>query len=216
MGAKPAWRCSSAWQSKRLIIAVSPVQIRPPLPAGSLAGSRRAGCPSWYDRGSWYDRAPGKTEARERECSGRHGCAPEDHTGVPAVQAPQLHHAQEPAQRPRPDGAEEVLSQLRPAHGASRDALTPTGSEITYEGAGRGPGRQSEPDSESGRSVLPGLLPSRRVCPPGNAADPRTDSERGNAATAVPAAAAHSGGTGPADWWERNRREQQWGVLRTG
>ena len=146
MGAKPAWRCSSAWQSKRLIIAVSPVQIRPPLPAGSLAGSRRAGCPSWYDR------APGKTEARERECSGRHGCAPEDHTGVPAVQAPQLHHAQEPAQRPRPDGAEEVLSQLRPAHGASRDALTPTGSEITYEGAGRGPGRQSEPDSESGRS----------------------------------------------------------------
>ena len=37
---------------------------------------------------------------------------------------------------------------------------------ITYEGAGRGPGRQSEPDSESGRSVLPGLLASRRVCPP--------------------------------------------------
>ena len=27
-----AWRSSSAWQSKRLIIAVSPVQIRPPLP----------------------------------------------------------------------------------------------------------------------------------------------------------------------------------------
>src|SRR5207244_4797456 len=26
-------RSSSAWQSKRLIIAVSPVQIRPPLPA---------------------------------------------------------------------------------------------------------------------------------------------------------------------------------------
>ena len=29
--ARASWRCSSAWQSKRLIIAVSPVQVRPPL-----------------------------------------------------------------------------------------------------------------------------------------------------------------------------------------
>ncbi len=34
-GLGPPGRCSSARQSKRLIIAVSPVQIRPPLPVGS-------------------------------------------------------------------------------------------------------------------------------------------------------------------------------------
>jgi hypothetical protein len=32
VGTRPLRRSSSAWQSKRLIIAVSPVQVRPPLP----------------------------------------------------------------------------------------------------------------------------------------------------------------------------------------
>src|SRR3954447_26724235 len=50
---------------------------------------------------------------------------PQDHHGVRGVQAPQLHHQEEPSQRPRPPGSDEVLPQLRQAHGAPRDPLTP-------------------------------------------------------------------------------------------
>ncbi|CAA9445692.1 MAG: LSU ribosomal protein L33p @ LSU ribosomal protein L33p, zinc-dependent, partial [uncultured Pseudonocardia sp.] len=47
----------------------------------------------------------------------------EDHAGVRAVQAPELHHQEEPAQRPRPARDQEVLLQLRHAPRAPRDPL---------------------------------------------------------------------------------------------
>jgi acyl dehydratase len=40
------------------------------------------------------------------------------------VQGAELHHQEEPPQRPRPDGAEEVLPALPPAHLPPGDALT--------------------------------------------------------------------------------------------
>ena len=52
------------------------------------------------------------------------GRPPEDHAGVHGVQGAQLHHQEEPAQRPRPARAEEVLPRLRHAHRAPRDPLT--------------------------------------------------------------------------------------------
>ena len=52
-----------------------------------------------------------------------HRRPPEDHAGVRGVQGPQLHHQEEPAQRPRPARAEEVLPALRQAHRAPRDPL---------------------------------------------------------------------------------------------
>src|SRR5215470_1288505 len=48
----------------------------------------------------------------------------EDHHGVRGLQASQLHHQEEPAQRPGPHRAEEVLPELRQAHVPPRDALT--------------------------------------------------------------------------------------------
>ena len=60
----------------------------------------------------------------EGSSRGSHRRPTEDHLGLPGVQAPQLHHQEEPAQRPRPARAEEVLPPRRPAHAAPRDALT--------------------------------------------------------------------------------------------
>src|SRR4051794_23287538 len=47
----------------------------------------------------------------------------EDHHGVRGLQTPELHHEEEPAQRSRPHRAEEVLPELRQAHGPPRDPL---------------------------------------------------------------------------------------------
>src|SRR4029079_15442190 len=53
-----------------------------------------------------------------------HRHPPQDHDGVHRVQGAQLHHPEEPAQRPGPDGAQEVLPALPQAPAAPRDALT--------------------------------------------------------------------------------------------
>src|SRR3954451_6099374 len=57
---------------------------------------------------------------------------------MPGVQAPQLHHQEEPAQRPRPARDEEVLPQLRQAPAPPRDALTarPPVDLAAYQQAG--------------------------------------------------------------------------------
>src|SRR5579875_2664273 len=47
----------------------------------------------------------------------------QDHTGLPGVQAPELHHQEEPAQRPGPAGADEVLPALPAPPAAPRDPL---------------------------------------------------------------------------------------------
>src|SRR3954452_23659500 len=54
---------------------------------------------------------------------GCHRRTPEDHAGLHGLQAPELHHQEEPAQRPRPARAEEVLPELPDAHRAPRDSL---------------------------------------------------------------------------------------------
>ncbi len=98
--AAPRRRSSSVRQSKRLIIAVSPVQVRPPLRVRRFpAGFRRTAGPTIQPS----RRAP------HRGCHRRQA---EDHFGLPGMQAPQLHHPQEPAQRPGPDGDQEVLPEL--------------------------------------------------------------------------------------------------------
>jgi hypothetical protein len=121
-GGVAQWRCSSVRQSKRLIIAVSPVQIRPPLrdrtgrqPSPCLDRAITLGYPTTFAH-----QPPSKEATR----SGSHRCPTEDHDGLQRVQAPQLHHPQEPAQRPRSHGTEEVLPELPHPHCASRDALT--------------------------------------------------------------------------------------------
>ena len=62
----------------------------------------------------------GKKANRGREV---HRCPAKDHLGLRRVQAPQLHHQEEPAQRPGPPRAEEVLPELRNPPGAPRVAL---------------------------------------------------------------------------------------------
>src|SRR5690348_10514479 len=60
---------------------------------------------------------------------GSHRRPSEDHPGLPGVQEPQLHHPQEPAERPRPARAEEVLPARPQAHRAPRDPLTRSRAE---------------------------------------------------------------------------------------
>src|SRR3954454_5537630 len=55
---------------------------------------------------------------------GCHRRTSEDHAGLHGLQAPELHHQEEPAQRPRPARAQEVLPELPDAHRAPRDSLT--------------------------------------------------------------------------------------------
>src|SRR5262249_54502053 len=54
--------------------------------------------------------------------------------GLPGVQAPQLHHPQEPAERPGPARADEVLPELPLPPAASRDPLTAVGVNADYLG----------------------------------------------------------------------------------
>ncbi len=119
-GADPPRRCSSARQSKRLIIAVSPVQIRPPL----QAGSRPAEGDVWSLHMSIRSGSFLSDLQEEAQHRGRHRCPSEDHNGVSGVQAPQLHHTQEPPQRPRSSRAAQVLPELQAAHRPPRDSLT--------------------------------------------------------------------------------------------
>jgi hypothetical protein len=112
-----SWRSSSVRQSKRLIIAVSPVQVRPPL-LPHRSSSLRA---------IWRGMCVQLSLSRKALPSGCHRRTAKDHVGLPGVQAPQLHHAEEPAQRPGPHGAEEVLPQLPQAPGSPRDPLARTG-----------------------------------------------------------------------------------------
>src|SRR5829696_3052703 len=65
---------------------------------------------------------PGPTRLGALRGSHRHPS--QDHPGVPGVQEPQLHHPQEPAERPRPARADEVLPAGPQAHPAPRDPLT--------------------------------------------------------------------------------------------
>src|SRR5262249_34318349 len=64
-------------------------------------GSRLPGTPG--SNLTWDRR---KRKALPRGC---HRCEAQDHPGLPGVQAPQLHHPQEPAERPGPARADEVL-----------------------------------------------------------------------------------------------------------
>ncbi|CAA9296370.1 MAG: LSU ribosomal protein L33p @ LSU ribosomal protein L33p, zinc-dependent, partial [uncultured Actinomycetospora sp.] len=54
---------------------------------------------------------------------GHHRRPSEDHAGLRGVQEPQLHHAEEPAERPRPPHDQEVLPALRHAPRPPRDPL---------------------------------------------------------------------------------------------
>jgi hypothetical protein len=117
--ARPSRRCSSAWQSKRLIIAVSPVQIRPPLPRTHSRFRRTSpvrlplvsSCPPQLVQG--------------RHTRGHHRRPSQDHDGLHGVQGAELHHEEEPPQRPGSARAQEVLPALPQAHAAPRDALRP-------------------------------------------------------------------------------------------
>src|SRR5215470_10587894 len=65
---------------------------------------------------------------------GCHRCEAQDHPGLPGVQAPQLHHPQEPAERPGPARADEVLPELPLPPPPSRDALAPVAVNTDYLG----------------------------------------------------------------------------------
>jgi hypothetical protein len=138
-----SWRSSSVRQSKRLIIAVSPVQVRPPLPP------RRSPAPSAVRRGMSVQ----SSLSRKALPSGCHRRTAKDHAGLPGVQASELHHAEEPAQRPGPHGAEEVLPQLPQAPGSPRDPLASTDPRS----------RASPPISSARPGVLPGRAEPRSV-----------------------------------------------------
>lgn len=130
-------------QSKRLIIAVSPVQVRPPLrewvrcvgglrrpsslrhdfggqaptpPGSDVARPRQTVSPDWVPRGFMCSQ-----EGKDRGCNRR---TPEDHPRVRGVQAPELHHQEEPAQRPGPPGDQEVLPELQDAPRAQGNPLS--------------------------------------------------------------------------------------------
>src|SRR5438067_10223083 len=82
-------------QSKRLIIAVSVVRIHPPLPPLDPKDER----------------------------DGEVGEPAQDHHGLHRVPAAELHHGQEPAERPRPHRAPEVLPVVPRPHAASGDPV---------------------------------------------------------------------------------------------
>ena len=84
---------------------------------------------------------------------------PEDHAGLHGVQAPQLHHQEEPAQRPRPAGAEEVLPELPRTPAAPRDALGRPPSRRSTHGLRVG-AAQVAPDPTAASAVRGG--PRRR------------------------------------------------------
>src|SRR5437660_51217 len=65
---------------------------------------------------------------------GCHRCEAQDHPGLPGVQAPQLHHPQEPAERPGPPRVDEVLPELPLPPSASRDALAAVAVNTDYLG----------------------------------------------------------------------------------
>src|SRR6185436_19960135 len=56
--------------------------------------------------------------------------SPEDHARLHRVQGAQLHHQEEPAQRPRPHGAEEVLPALPAAPPATRLTSMPVDQSL--------------------------------------------------------------------------------------
>src|SRR5262245_44069010 len=66
--------------------------------------------------------------------SGCHRREAQDHPGLPGVQAPQLHHQEEPAQRPGPARADEVLPELPLPPAAPRDPLTAVAVNTDYIG----------------------------------------------------------------------------------
>src|SRR6266566_5011545 len=72
-----------------------------------------------------------KRKALPRGC---HRCEAQDHPGLPGVQAPQLHHQEEPAQRPGPDGTDEVLPELPLPPAAPRDTLAAVAVNTGYLG----------------------------------------------------------------------------------
>src|SRR5690242_10561939 len=72
-----------------------------------------------------------KRKALPRGC---HRCEAQDHPGLPGVQAPQLHHQEEPAQRPGPARAEQVLPELPLPPAAPRNPLTPVAVNTDYVG----------------------------------------------------------------------------------
>src|SRR4051794_30888894 len=133
---------------------MSPVQIRPPLPA-RFASRRSTDFPATTVTGTarWTLR----DEEGVRRGQG-HRRPAQDHHGLPGLQAPQLHHQEEPAQRPGPSRPAEVLPELRPAHRPPRDALRLAPSESCPP---RPPAR-----AEPAGVVVPGG-PARAVAPVG-------------------------------------------------
>src|SRR5207248_1931270 len=79
---------------------------------------------------------PGNPDRRKRKAlpRGCHRCEAQDHPGLPGVQAPQLHHQEEPAQRPGPARADEVLPELPLPPAAPRDPLATVGINTDYLG----------------------------------------------------------------------------------
>jgi hypothetical protein len=96
-------------QSKRLIIAVSVVRFHPPLRIRLLGPRPMDG------RDGPARRQDGDGEVRE---------PPEDHDGLHRVQAPELHHGEEPPERSRADRASQVLPVVPRTHRPPRDPLT--------------------------------------------------------------------------------------------
>src|SRR4029450_4790759 len=69
-----------------------------------------------------------RLDARGKRRDGEVRQPTEDHDGLHRMPAPELHHGQEPPERPRPNRAQEVLPVVPGPHAASRDPLATTTS----------------------------------------------------------------------------------------
>ena len=135
-------RRSSVGQSTRLIIVGSPVRVRPPLPEDAR---RRVG-----------PRA--KSRGEEREAS-------EGHPRLRGLQASQLHHDQEQAERPRADRDEEVLPLRSAAHRCTRRPAEPTQARTTSPSVVDELARARDAGTAQPSSSLVVATSADRLCP---------------------------------------------------
>ena len=112
----------------------SPLDPRVVAFAGGLAGSRwsswvSASCPVLDPRQGGKPALVAQLgrgcRALERQGRGCNRRTSEDHSRVRGVQAPELHHQEEPSERPRPPGDQEVLPELQDPPRAQGNPLTP-------------------------------------------------------------------------------------------
>src|SRR5215210_1576604 len=75
---------------------------------------------------------------KDKEHGQDHRCAAEDHPCVHRLQGTELHHEEEPTQRPRSPGTEEVLPALPDPHAPPRDPLTRPETAVPVIGLAHG------------------------------------------------------------------------------